>query len=412
MKRADIKRRPLADSVLKTLEPEDREYRELDGNGLYFQVKPGGTKSWKLRYKRPDGKWAWKGLGGFPAVSGKVARKRAQDLLDLAANGEDLQGYKLTADGVQRHEPEDVVLFRQVGEDWYRSKVVAGRAKDSLSQYRSYLDKEIYPVIGDKPLDKITRGDCAQIQANIEARGSYVIAGKVRRWVNQMFSRAIGQGLCELNPASELRQIAQEGHQEKQYPHLMEAELPAFLKALRQSRSQRRTLLMIWLVLRTACRPGMARWAEWSEFLLEDGLWITPAEKMKTKVAHIIPLSRQTLKELRELHQITGQGQYVFPGSGPVHPVMSENTVNKALRMIGYKDKLVGHGARHTASTLLHEHGWEHHVVEAQLAHKLPGVAGVYNKAQYLEQRKGMMQWYADYLEALETGKKKPTDPA
>lgn len=403
MKRSAIKRRPLADSVLTNLEPEDRDYQEKDSYGLYFRVKSNGGKSWMLRYKRPGGKWAWKGLGGFPAVSGKQARENAQTLLRRVSDGEDL------VDTPGRH--SNAVVFRVVGEDWYRSKQVAGRASDSLKQYRSYLDNEIYPVIGDKPLDQITRSDCAKIQSNIEARGAYVIAGKVRRWVNQMFSRAVGQGLCELNPASELRQIAQEGHQERQYPHLLEDELPAFLKALRESRSQFRTLVLVRLVLLTACRPGMARQAEWGEFDLDNRLWVVPAGKMKTRVPHTIPLSSQTVSDLRALHEITGRGQYVFPGNGPVHPIASENTVNKALSMLGYKGKLVGHGARHTASTLLHEHGWEHPVVEAQLAHKVQGVAGVYNKAQYLERRKEMMQWYADYLEALETGAEKPVDP-
>lgn len=412
MKRSQIKRRPLADSVLKTLEPEARVYRELDGNGVYFEVKPSGTKSWVLRYKRPDGRWAWKGLGGFPAVSGRVARKRAQELLDLAADGHDLKLYTIEGDVVQKVvQQDDPLVFRDIGEQWYERKEISGRSSETMTQYRTYLDKDIYPVIGDKPLETITRADCAKIQSEIEKRGSLVIAGKVRRWLRQIFSQAIALGQCENNPASELNRIAQEGHEEKQYPHLMEDELPAFLKALDKSKSTRRTLIMVWLVLRTACRPGMARWAEWSEFDLKKGLWTVPADKMKMNRDHIIPLARQTVADLEELYESTGQGQYLFPGQGPNNIVASENTVNRALSLVGYKGKLVGHGARHTASTLLNEHNWEHRVVEAQLAHKLKGVAGVYNKAKYLEQRKLMMQWYADYLDWLHTGGKKPKDP-
>jgi integrase len=214
-----------------------------------------------------------------------------------------------------------------------------------------------------------------------------------------------------MNPASELRHIAQEGHQEKQYPHLLEDELPAFLKALRRSKSKRVTEIMTWLVLRTACRPGMARKAEWSEFDLDKGLWSIPAGKMKMKRDHVIPLSSQTVADLREQQEISGRGRYVFPGFGSVNPTMSENTINKCLRLIGYGGKLVGHGSRHTASTLLREHGWHKDFVEAQLAHQEKGVAGVYNKAQYLEQRKEMMQWYSDYLDALEQDTEKPKDP-
>jgi integrase len=394
MKRSQIKRRPLADSVLTNLEPDAKEYQEKDSPNLYFRVKPNGTKSWMLRYKRPNGSWAWKGLGGFPSVSGKIAREKAHQILKDLSNGVDIAK-------PANNPASDDVLFRTVGDDWYRRKVVAGRSHGSLKQYKGYLEKDIYPVLGDLGLKQITRADCAKIQANLEARGSYVIAAKIRRWLTQIFSLAIGQGLLELNPASELRQIAQEGIKEKQYPHLLEDELPAFLKALRRSRGTIITLTLVRLVLRTASRPGSARRAEWSEMDLDNGVWTIPAPKMKTRVAHVVPLAQQTVEELRKLHERTGLNQYVFPGSGQ-NAVISEVAINKALQSVGYRDKLVGHGCRHTASTLLHEHGWDHHVIEAQLAHKVQGVAGVYNKAVYLEQRKKMMQWYADYLDKLE----------
>ena len=168
---------------------------------------------------------------------------------------------------------------------------------------------------------------------------------------------------------------------------------------------------MVRMVLRTACRPGMARHAEWQDIDLENALWTIPAEKMKMRRDHLIPLSRQTVEELRELHQVTGQNRYVFPGQGPKKPVMSENTVNKCLRLVGYKGKLVGHGARHTASTLLREHRWHKDYVDMQLAHVEGGTSGVYNQAMYLEQRRVMMQWYADYLDWLEFGGTKPEKP-
>jgi len=155
----------------------------------------------------------------------------------------------------------------------------------------------------------------------------------------------------------------------------------------------------------------MARFAEWSEMDLENGWWLIPGDKMKTGEAHSIPLSRQTLEDLRELQEITGRNKWLFPGYGAVNPTMSENTVNKCLSLVGYKGKLVGHGSRHTASTLLNEHEWDDRIVEAQLAHKVQGVKGVYNKAKYLEIRKGMMQWYSDYLDYLEFGGEKPVKP-
>lgn len=389
MKRQQIKRRPLADSVLNSLKPELKDYQEVDSPGLYFRVKSTGSKSWLLRYKREDGRWAWKGLGGYPAVSGKRARALAYELRQQLANGEALEantpGY----------------TFRQAAEEWYERKASAGRAKGTLRQMRLYLDKEILPVLGEQVLSSITRLQCTQIQEALESRKAFDMAKKVRGWLKQIFSLAIAQGKCENNPASDLKAAAREKPKAQQYPHLYEPELPAFLKALEQSQSSRAVQLMAWIVLRTACRPGMARWAVWTEFDLSAGLWSIPGAKMKMRRDHIIPLSTQTIADLQELKQITGRNQYLFPGQGQKLPVLSENTLNKCLASIGYKGKFTGHGSRHTASTLLREHGWDKDLVESQLAHVEAGMAGVYNKAQYIEKRREMMQWYSDYLDTL-----------
>lgn len=395
MKRTQIKRRPLADTVLASLEPEEKAYRELDGLGLYLRVKPNGSKSWELRYKRPNGKWSWKGLGGFPSVSGKAARRAAEDLRRQLSDGVDIANLD---------EQGELPTFRGSAEHWYQRKLDMGRSPGTTDQMRRYLDGDIYPRIGDKPLTEITRADCTAIQRAIEARGAHNIAEKVRTWVNQIFSEAIAEGLCELNPASELRHIAAKAPETVHYPHLFEPELPDFLKALKLSKSRHQTRAAVWMVLRTASRPGMVRFAEWNEFSFEDGLWVIDAEKMKMRRDHVVPLSAQTLADLKEIRLQTGRQRLVFPGQGPKNPELSENTINQALCKIGYKGKLVGHGTRHTASTLLREHGWKKDLVEAQLAHKEEGVSGVYNQAQYIEKRRAMMQWYADYLDSLEEG--------
>ncbi|CAM9359962.1 unnamed protein product [Ectocarpus sp. 12 AP-2014] len=395
MKRNQIKRRPLADTVLASLEPEEKAYRELDGLGLYLRVKPNGSKSWELRYKRPSGKWSWKGLGGFPSVSGKAARRAAEDLRRQLSDGIDIAN--LSDQG-------ELPTFRASAEHWYQRKLDVGRAPGTTSQMRRYLDGDILPRIGDKPLTEITRADCTAIQRGLEARGAHNIAEKVRSWVNQIFSEAIAEGLCELNPASELRHIAAKAPETNHYPHLFEDELPEFLKALKVSKARQQTREAVWMVLRTASRPGMVRFAEWDEISFEDGLWVIAADKMKMRRDHVVPLSTQTLASLKEIRLQTGRQRLIFPGQGPRNPVLSENTINQVLSKVGYKGKLVGHGTRHTASTLLREHGWRKELVEAQLAHKEEGIAGVYNQAQYIEKRRAMMQWYADYLDALEVG--------
>ena len=400
MKRSQIKRRPLADTVLSSLEPDDKDYRELDGNGLYFRVKKNGAKSWNLRYKKPDGRWSWLGLGGFPAVSGKGARKRAQELQQMASDGVDLS--TLGKEQETQHE----YTFEEAAEAWILRKQQTGLSHGTLRQMRLYLDRDVLPALGRKAISQVSRRDCAQVQASIEDRGAHVIAGKVRRWVSQIFSEAIARGMCEMNPASELRHIADPGPKAQNYPHLLEHELPDFLKELRSGTVRMRflTTAALRMVLMTASRPGMVRHAEWKEIDLSHGLWTIDKQKMKMRRDFVCPLPRQIVETLREVYELSNRSRYVFPGIGHVNSMMSENTINKAIATIGYKGRMVGHGSRHTASTLLREHGWNRDYVEMQLAHIEPGTAGVYNKAAYVEQRTAMMQWYADYLDALEEG--------
>ena len=392
----------MADTVLASLEPEDKEYRELDGAGLYFRVKPNGQKGWLLRHKKSDGRWSWHGLGGYPEIPAKVARKKALELRNLVAEGVDPVEHK----AAQKAAQEALILnpFHESAAYWYQRKVDDGLAESTLYLMRCYLKNDILPALGDKAINAITPRDCAQLQEKIEARGATNTRDKIRVALRQIFSQAIARGLCEVNPAAELATIATRTPAAKPHPHLLEPELPAFMRALRTSTSRLPAKTATWLCLWTASRPGMVRWAEWREFDFETAIWAIPGGKMKMRSDHYAPLCRQALAALRELHRITGRGRYLFPGIGAKKPVISENTINLTLKKVGYKDKLVGHGTRHTASTLLREHGWEKDHVEAQLAHKEPGVAGIYNQAAYLPQRRAMMQWYADYLDGLASG--------
>lgn len=402
MKRSEIKRRPLADTVLTSLEAEPKEYRELDGNGLYLRVKPDGGKSWQLRYKKPTGAWAWIGLGGYPEVSGTLARRKAADLRKTISEGTDPLEQKREAKAAA--EVAKARTFRAAADGWLMAKMDKGLADSTLEKIRTYLDKDILPALGDKLLDEITRTDCAALQASIEQRDAHNVAEKCRTWINQIFGRAIGLGLTENDPASRLRDVAAQAPKTKQHPHLLEPELPDFLRALKSSTSRMPARTAAWLCLWTASRPGMVRWAEWKEIDLDLATWTIPADKMKTRRDHVCPLPCQAVAALRELHRLTGRSRWLFPGIGAKCPTISENTINKVFASIGYKGRLVGHGTRHTASTLLREHSWPKEHVEAQLAHKEEGVAGIYNKAQYLDQRRSMMQWYADHLDKLAAG--------
>lgn len=392
----------MADTVLATLEPEAKEYRELDGNGLYFRVKPDGGKSWQLRYKNATGKWSWIGLGSYPEISGALARKKSSDHQAMISRGIDPLQHKRSAK--QLAQQASTRTFRSAAEDWYLHMQAKGLEQSTLNKARTYLDKDILPALGDKQLDAITRNDCADLQSSLEARGAHNVAKKARGWINQIFGRAIAKGLTENDPASRLHAIAARAPATKQQPHLLEHELPDFLLALQASTSRLPARTAAWLCLWLAVRPGMLRFAEWVEFDLSDATWSVPAAKMKMDRDYTTTLPTQAISALQDLHRVTGGGRWLFPGVGPKNPNISENTICLVYAKAGYKGRLVGHGARHTASTLLNEHNWPKKHIDAQLAHKEEGVSGIYNKAQYLEQRKVMMQWYADYLGALAKG--------
>lgn len=206
MKRKDIKRRPLSDTALSGLEPEATAYREKDGDGLYFRVKPNGTKSWELRYKKPDGKWSWHGLGGYPDLSGAMACEKARAAKRLVASGTDPVQHK-AAQRVAK-ETAGADTFGAAAEYWYQRKAQDGRAASTLRLMRGYLDNDVLPALGSKLLIDITRRDCANLQESIEARGALNTRDKIRVALRQIFSQAIARGLCEHNPASELGAIA------------------------------------------------------------------------------------------------------------------------------------------------------------------------------------------------------------
>lgn len=410
MKRSQIKKRPLADTVIAALEPEETMYREPDGNGLYLQVKPNGRKSWQVRYKKPDGKWGWHGLGSYPATTGAKARALAADARAKAAEGIDP-----IQDKADLKASRLANTFQAAAEIWYQKKITDGRAQSTLKKMREYLDSDILPALGKKPLDDITRIDTRTLQESIEARGAHNVAKKIRSWLNQIFGLAIANGMTENNPASELVRAAAKMPAARPHPHLLEHELPAFLRALRDYNGQYLTKTACYLIILTGLRPGNVFAAEWSWFNLDKARAEIPAEAMKMRRPHAIPLPRQLVTQLRELYRQTGNSRYLFPGQGWKKPHMSENTINMTFKRIGYKGRMTGHGSRHTASTLLNEHahseGFDKRHITAQLGHKdrdVPAIANVYNHAIYWPERVKLMQWYADYLDDLESGTMMP----
>ncbi|MCY1526708.1 Prophage integrase IntS [compost metagenome] len=400
MKRQQIKRRPLADTTLSTLEPEATVYREHDGNGLYFRVKPNGQKSWELRYKKPDGKWSWLGLGGYPEVSGALARKKAAELRAEAANGNNPL--------VTKHARKAAAIaaatntFEKLAREWYEARR-PGWEEGTARRIIGALQLHVFPVFGARPFTEITPMEWMEFLREMERKGIVDQTGNVRRFCKEIYDLARVTGRALYNPLEGLHKFLQSRAAEN-YAHVSHEELPALLRAISAYPHANDIRLGLRLLMLTAVRPSELREAPWSEFDLKKALWNIPAARMKKRRDHVVPLSKQALEILRKLQELNGRYPLLFPGRNDRTKPRSNMAFNMALRRMGYEGRQTGHGFRHIASTLLRENGFPREHVEAQLAHVEEGVSGVYNKAIYLEQRREMMQWYAEHLELLEHG--------
>jgi integrase len=401
VKRSEIKRRPLSDTALAGLEPDAQEYRELDGSSLYFRVKTDGQKSWQLRYKKPDGKWSWLGLGGYPEVSGALARQKAAELRSEAAAGRN-PFVSQQAKKQQRGTAGDT--FEPLAREWYASRITkwdAGTAKRIIGA----LERHVFPVFGARPYTDITPLEWMEFLRGMEQKGILEQMSRVRSYCRDAYDLARVTGRATHNPLDGLQKYLQSGKAEN-YAHVLPDELPGLIRAIAAYPHAKDVRLGLQLLSMFAVRPSELREARWSEFDFDKKLWTIPVDRKGRKkgLEHLVPLSTQAIEALEELRTYTGAYALLFPGRSDHTKPRSDTVFLMALRRMGYEGRQTGHGFRHIASTILNEHGFDENHVEAQLSHKKPGVAGIYNKALYLAQRTKMMQWYADYLEGLKTG--------
>lgn len=400
MKRSEIKRRPLADTVLATLEPEAAAYRELDGNGLYFRVKPNGQKSWELRYKKADGKWSWLGMGGYPEVSGALARQKATKLRDSTSKDGSALATKRAIRAAEIEAANNT--FEHLAREWYAVKCKTWTDGTAVRTIGA-LEKHVFPVFGKRPYTGITPMEWMEFFRRMEQTGIVEQAGRVRGMCRDIYGLAQVTGRATYNPLEGLHKFLQTKKAES-FAHVPLGELPALLRAIRGYPHASDVRIGLQLLTMLACRPSELREASWEEFDLDAALWLIPAERMKRRREHLVPLPQQALRLLRELHNITGSYPLLFPGRSDTTKPRSNTVFLMALRRLGYEGRQTGHGFRHLASTILNENGFDSQHVEAQLSHVKEGVRGVYDKSTYLEQRKVMMQWYADHLDTLAIG--------
>lgn len=397
MKRSDIKRRPLSDTVLANLESEAKDYRELDGNGLYFFVQKNGNKSWQLRYKKPDGKWSWLGIGGYPETGGQLARKKAKDLIADIGKGENPI---ITKQERKRKEIEDNnATFEALAREWLDTRQ-SRWVNDTMIRNKGALEKHIFPIFGKRLYTTIRPIEWMNHLKGIQQEHKiYEQVNRIRTMCRDIYDYAKVTGRIEYNPLEGLHKFLEQGKKENM-AHVDEKELPQLLRAI-DNYSTLDIRIGLKLLSMLFCRPTELREATWGEFDLENALWNIPEHRMKKRREHIIPLPTQAVQLLKELKPFSGQSEYLFVARSNSHKPKSDAVFIMALRRLGYEGRQTPHGFRHIASTLLNNKGFDERHIEAALAHVKDGVAGVYNKAQYLQDRKYIMQWYADHLEEL-----------
>jgi integrase len=369
-----------------------------DGDGLYLWIFADGKKYWRMRYWQ-SGKEKSLSLGVYPKVGLKDARAKRDAMHQQLQAGLDPSTERKAAN--HRKQVADANSFEAVALEWYdkqRHTWVSHHATDVDRRLRG----NIFPVLGGRPIGGIEAPELLMAIRKIESRGSYDLAHRVLQVCGQVFRYGIATGRCSRNLSADLRG-ALAPHVKKHQAAVRPEELPALLRAIASydTLGDKQTRLALQLLALTFVRTNELIGAVWTEFNLDEKVWVIPAERMKMRAEHIVPLSAQTIVLLAELKSLAGTSHYLLPGRNCAKPI-SNNTMLFALYRLGYKGRMTGHGFRAVASTVLNEQGFRPDVIERQLAHcERNAVRGAYNRAEYLVERKRMLQWWADYVDSI-----------
>ena len=379
---------------IRRAKPEAKAYTLGDGQGLSLLIEPNGSKSWRFRYRYAV-KPKMISLGVYPTITLADARSRRDDARKLVAEGKNPSEVRKEQKIALQTESESA--FEKIATEWHQMKSTKwseGYASDIMEAFKN----DIFPYVGTRPIGEIKPLELLNVLRKIEKRGALEKMRKVRQRCSEVFRYAIATGRAEFNPAADLSS-ALEVHQSNHFPFLKADEIPDFLRALDSYTGSRLVQIATKLLMITGVRTIELRAALWSEFDLDNAIWEIPAERMKMRRSHLVPLSTQALGLLNELKMMTGNYRYVFPGRNDPNKPMSEASINQVIKRIGYGGKVTGHGFRHMMSTILHEHGFESSWIELQLAHvDKNSIRGTYNHAQYIEKRKNMLQLYANHI--------------
>ncbi|WP_137887175.1 integrase arm-type DNA-binding domain-containing protein [Pseudomonas sp. 2FE] len=403
---------PLTDPKCEAAKPREKDYKLFDGQGLYLLVKPTGVKSWRFKYTKPDGRGGLTAFGNYPALTLKGARARRAEALELLANGLDPveQARQVKIDEAA----ESTNTFEAVARDWHAR--MGKWSKDHAARVLKEIEADLFPVLGKRLVSELKTRDLLAALKAVEKRGALDLVGRLRQRIVGIMRVAVQHNLIEFNPALDLiggTVSPKTTHR----PALPLDRLPELIGRIEADGGRPLTRLATMLTLLVFVRSSELRFARWPEFDLKRAIWTMPGVRTeiegvkrshrgaKMGTSHLVPLSRQALAIVEQVQHLTGRFDLVFVGDHYHHKPMSENTVNKALRRMGYdtKTEICGHGFRSMACSALVESGlWSRDAVERQMSHQeRNGVRAAYiHKAEHIEERRLMMQWWADYMDA------------
>ena len=396
----------LADTTIRKVKAEEKPKKLSDDKGLYLLVNPNGTKLWRYKY-RIDGKEKLLALGAYPDVSLADAREKRDEARKLLANGQDPSEVKKAQKASRLDRAAN--SFEVVARRWHAK----GEAKWSESYSKKViqlLERDLFPWIGAKPVADLEAPEFLTVARRLEARGIVDTAHRAMQLCGQIMRFAVQEGLATRNPVSDLRGALESVKTEHMASVTDPARVGEILRMFEGFRGSYQVMQALKLAPLVFTRPGELRQAKWKDIDLDAALWSIPAEAMKMREPHLVPLSSQAVEILRDMHPFSSHLEYVFPGGRDPKRPMSDAAINAAIRRLGIdtRNELTGHGFRAMARTILHEQlNYPPEVIEVQLAHKAPGPLGAaYARAKFLKQRKEMMQKWSDYLDKIKKGAK------
>lgn len=407
---------PLSDLQIRQAKPKEKPYKLFDGGGLFLEVSTSGGKLWRFKY-RFGGLEKKLSLGAFPAVSLADARQKRDNVKIMMAKGID----PTAARKIEKITQSGEGTFEAVAREWHSKYSPRWAASHAVKILRR-LELEVFPWLGGRAVGEITAPELLMVLRRVEERGHIETAKRTLQNCGQVFRYAVATGRAARDPSGDLRGAIPPPSSKHMAAITDPEQVGELLRAIQEYKGAFTTNCALRLAPLVFLRPGELRKAEWSEFDLERAEWRIPIERMKRRRVeketrkgelHIVPLSMQAVAILQNLYPFTGRGKYLFPGLRSKDRPMSDATLTNALRRMGYTgEEMTVHGFRHMASTLLHEEGFPSHLIEKQLSHgDRNRIRAVYNHAEYLPERRKMMQAWADYLDQLAAGEKNKIIP-